>query len=660
VQSSELASVTTQPVGPQGSLAQALAHAQRLLTRDAKLAAAQVAEILRVAPDHPATLMLGADADAILGRGDAALTALRKAAALQPNLPGVWRRLADHLAAVGDDAGAQQAYAQHIRHSVRDPELIAAAHALVEQRIPQAELALRTRLKRAPTDVAAIRMLAEVAARLGRYEDAERLLARCLELAPDFHEARQHYAMVLHRANQPERALAEIERLLRLDPRNPNYRNLKAVLLCRVGDYAPALTLYEHILDEYPKHAKIWLSYGHALKTEGHSERAIEAYRRCVELEPGFGEAWWSLANLKTFRFSDADIASLRTLCARAELDTEQRLHFEFSLGKALEDAQSYAASFEHYARGNALRRTMLPYSADEVSARTRRAIELFDAEFFAARRGHGDPGRDPIFVVGLPRSGSTLVEQILASHTQVEGTMELPEIISITRELRARGPAESPQPYFEALAQLHAAQCAALGARYLERTRIHRRSDAPYFVDKMPNNFAHLALIHLMLPHARIIDVRRHPMACCFSGFKQHFARGQGFSYGLEDIGRYYRDYVRLMAHYDAVLPGRVHRVIYERLVDDTETEVRALLAYCGLPYEQGCLHFHQNPRAVRTASSEQVRRPINRDGMTQWQHYEPWLEPLKRALGPVLAFYPAVPSFMGGAVDVSNDTLR
>jgi tetratricopeptide (TPR) repeat protein len=593
-----------------------------------------------------------------VGHGQAAIAALRQAASAQPAQPGVWRRLGDHLAAVGDDAGAQQAYAQHIRHSVRDPELITAANALVENRIPQAEFALRTRLKRAPTDVAAIRMLAEVAARLGRYEDAEKLLARCLELAPAFHEARQHYAMVLHRANQPERALAEIERLLHLEPHNPNYRNLKAVLLCRVGDYAPALAIYEEILHEFPNHAKIWLSFGHALKTEGHTERAIDAYRRCIALEPGFGEAWWSLANLKTFRFSDADIAALRTQCARADLDTEHRLHFEFTLGKALEDAQAYAPSFEHYAKGNALRRTQLPYSADEVTARTRRAIELFDTDFFAARRGFGDAAPDPIFVVGLPRSGSTLVEQILASHTQVEGTMELPEIISITRELRARGPADRPQPYFEALAQLDAAQCTALGARYLNRTRIHRRSAAPRFVDKMPNNFAHVALIHLMLPNARIVDVRRHPLACCFSGFKQHFARGQGFSYSLEDIGRYYSDYVQLMAHYDAVLPGRVHRVYYERLVEDTETEVRALLDYCGLPYEEACLRFHENPRAVRTASSEQVRRPINREGMAQWQHYEPWLEPLKRALGPVLAFYPAVPSFKGGAVDSANDT--
>ncbi len=667
-------------------------HAERLLARDPDLALAQVVEILRVVPNEPRALHLLGEAEmargqferacgvlqllvaqhphaarahlslgralARAGHGEAAIQALRRAAHLKADLPGVWLALGDHLAAIGDQAGAEEAYAKHVRHSTRDPRLVQAAIALADNEIPTAERLLREHLKQAPTDVAAIRMLAEVAARLARHDDAEVLLARCLQLAPDFHEARQNYALVLHRANKPERALAEIEPLLARDPSNPSTRNLKAVLLCRIGDYEPALKLYAGILEEYPNQAKIWLSYGHALKTAGHGERAVEAYRRCIALEPSFGEAWWSLANLKTYRFSAEDIATLRERLNEPKLSDEDRLHFDFALGKALEDAREYADAFAHYDAANRLRRELVPYSADDNSARMRRARALFDEEFFHQRRGFGAPDRDPIFVVGLPRSGSTLVEQILASHSAVEGTMELPEIISIARGLRGAAETARGTPYFEALARTDAEHCRQLGERYIEHTRIQRRTAAPRFVDKMPNNFAHIALIHSILPNARIVDVRRHPMACCWSGFKQHFARGQNFSYSLTDLGRYYADYVALMAHYDRVLPGRVHRVIYEDLVADTENQVRALLDYCELPFEEGCLRFHENARPVRTASSEQVRRPINRDGIDQWRHFEPWLGPLRSALGRVLDTYPAAPEYVGDAADFRSET--
>ncbi|MFL6592146.1 MAG: sulfotransferase family protein, partial [Luteimonas sp.] len=356
---------------------------------------------------------------------------------------------------------------------------------------------------------------------------------------------------------------------------------------------------------------------------------------------------YWSLANLKTVRFDEADLAAMRAQLARTDLAVEDRFHFEFALGKALEDAGDYAASFAHYAAGNAQRRGIVHYSADETASRVDRTCRVFTREFFTARAGAGCASPDPIFIVGLPRSGSTLLEQILSSHSAVEGTMELPELISLTRDLRKRTHAPESTPYHDVLAALDHAELRALGERYLDRTRVQRRSDAPFFIDKMPNNFAHVGLIHLMLPNARIIDARRHPLACCLSGFKQHFARGQHFTYGLEDIGRYYHDYVRLMAHFDAVLPGRVHRVVYEEMVEDTESQVRRLLAYCGLPFEDGCLRFFENTRAVRTASSEQVRRPIYKEGVDHWRHYEPWLEPLKSALGPVLDAYPQVPQF-------------
>ena len=659
------------------SLDVALNHASRLLASDPELAGQQAAEILRVVDAHPAALLVlaashrlrGRTAEALeilqplvrqqphaalvhyelglalarSGRGDEALAALRSALALKPGLPQAWLALADHLRGIGDAEGADAAYLAYIRHSARDPRLLQAADALAENRLPDAEALLRAWLNQQPTDVAAIRMLAELAVRVGRTGEALHLLERCLELAPGFREARQHYALVLHRDQQSESALAQLDILLADDARNPGCRTLKAAILCRLGEYDAGIALYDALLGEYPNNPRVWMSHGHALKTAGRQHEAIAAYRRSIALDPGFGEAYWSLANLKTFRFGDHEIAAMRAQLARHDLADEHRFHFDFALGKALEDRADYADSFAHYAAGNALRLQAMPYRAGDTSTRVARAKQIYTREFFAGRAHCGDTAPDPIFIVGLPRSGSTLIEQILSSHSAVEGTMELPEIISMTRALR-RG-ADSAASYHEAIAGLPADAFAELGRQFLDRTRVQRKTDAPLFIDKMPNNFLHLGLIHLMLPNAKIIDARRHPLACCFSGFKQHFARGQNFSYSLDDLGRYYRDYVELMAHFDSVLPGRVHRVIYERMVDDTETEVRRLLDYCGLPFEDGCLRFFENDRPVRTASSEQVRRPINRDGIDQWRHYAPWLDPLKAALGPVLEAYPGVP---------------
>jgi len=572
------------------------------------------------------------------GSYDDAIASLRRVADADPHRPQVWRRLADHLDAAGDRDGAADAYLAHVRYAIHDTALMSAAAALHANEIPAAEARLRHHLKQAPTDVVAIRMLAEVAVRIDRVEDAERLLERCLALVPGFREARHNYAVVLHRLNKPVEAIAELDRLLREDPSDPACRTLKAAVLCRTGDYEPAIDIYSSLLAEHPQHAQVWLSSGHALKTAGHADRAIAAYRRCIEIDPDFGEAYWSLANLKTFRFDDAELEAMRTALAREDLKTEHRLHFEFALGKALEDRKEDADSFRHYAHGNALRLGQIPYDADDTTSRLARVRETYTAEFFREREGGGCEAPDPIFIVGLPRAGSTLIEQILSSHSAVEGTMELPEIISITRALRAGGGGK-PGAYHEALAELDADALRRLGEQYLARTRIHRKLGRPFFIDKMPNNFAHIGLIHLVLPNAKIIDARRHPLACCVSGFRQHFARGQNFSYSLEDLGRYYRDYVELMAHFDAVLSGRIHRVVYEDMVEDIEREVRRLLDYCGLPFEDACLRFFDNERPVRTASSEQVRQPIYRSGVDQWRRYEPWLDPLKAALGPALS---------------------
>jgi tetratricopeptide (TPR) repeat protein len=632
---------------PTGTLDLALANATRLLASAPAAAAEQAAEILKVMADQPNALALRGLALGRMGRGEDAIADLRRAVHLKPALPDAWRALGDHYTALEMREAADGAYAQSIRHSTRDPRLMGAALALVENRIPEAETALRDHLKRHPTDVAAIRMLAEVAARIGRYRDAETLLARCLELAPGFSAARQNYAMVLHRQGRSEAALGEVDRLLAEEPRNPGCRNLRAAILARLGEYESSIEQYREVLAEYPGQAKIWMSLGHALKTAGRNAESIEAYTRSIEKAPGLGEAYWSLANLKTFRFSPAQTQAMRTQLAGDGLTTDDRFHFEFSLGKALEDAGEYAESFAHYREGNRLRRGMIRYDADENHAHVERSRRFFTRELFARRAGWGCPAPDPIFIVGLPRSGSTLIEQILASHSQVEGTMELPDVGMLARQVGARTTRPGVSAYPRALEKFSSEEIHELGERYLAQTRIQRKTGAPFFIDKMPNNFAHLGLIHLMLPKAKIIDARRHPLGCCLSGFKQHFARGQTFTYDLAELGRYYRDYVELMAHMDDVLPGAVHRVLYENMVEDTEGEVRRLLDFCGLPFEPAVLKFHENQRAVRTASSEQVRQPIFRDGMEQWKHFEGQLEPLKQALGDVLSAYPAIPSF-------------
>lgn len=665
---------------PVGTLDVALAHARRLLERDARLAAQQAGEILKAVPAHPyARLILGAAhritgqtqaALAVLeplareqpraapvhlelgaalgesGRAAEAVATLRRALLLKPDSPDGWRLLADQLDARGDAAGADQARARFIETANKDARLMDAAAALVRNDLPHAEERLRAHLNGHPTDVAALRMLAEVLGRMRCYAEAEQLLARCLELAPSFEAARHNYAFALNRQGKADQALPEVERLLAKQPRNPGYRNLKAAVLANLGDYLGSIGVYEGVLREFPQQPKVWMSYGHSLRTAGRSAESIAAYRRAIAMEPTLGEAWWSLANLKTFRFSDPDVSALREALARDDLADEDRLHFEFTLAKALEDAAAWEESFAHYARGNALRRQRHLYSADDNSRFVRRSRELFTTEFFAARAGAGVQAPDPIFIVGLPRSGSTLIEQILASHSLVEGTMELPDIPMIARDLAARDESDPDGGFFEAVAALTPGQLRELGERYLARTRVLRRGDAPFFIDKMPNNCLYVGLIQLILPNARIIDARRHPLGCCFSCFKQHFARGQSFTYDLGDLGRYYGDYVALMAHFDTVLPGRIHRVFYESMIGDTEAEVQRLLGYCGLPFEEQCLRFYENERAVRTASSEQVRQPIFQDALEHWRHYEPWLEPLKAALGDVLTAYPAVPT--------------
>lgn len=624
--------------GPVGTLAIALDRTRELLDRQPALAEEQAREILRVIPGQPHALVLQGRALAALGRIDDAIAVLRDATRRDPDSSDAWRALGDQLVIANDDAGADQAYAEQIRCSVNDPTLQQAAIALCDQNLPVAERLLKGHLKQYPTDVAAIRMLAELAGRLARYEDAEALLNRAIQLAPGFTPARFNLATVLHRQGRVPEALAELDRLMATDPDNGAYRNLAAAALTRIGDLDEAITHFEHVLARHPGFAKIWMSYGHALKTIGRQADSIDAYRKCITLEPSFGEVWWSLANLKTVKLGPDDIAAMERALDNSGLKPEDRFHLHFALGKAHEDAGNAEPAFTHYAEGNRLRLEAIHYDPAATSARVDRSIALFTPEFFAARADQGCNASDPIFILGMPRAGSTLVEQILASHPQVEGTQELPDIQMMANRLTK----ESDDSYPAALAELDAATLRTLGEEFMERTRIQRKTQRPFFIDKMPNNWAHVGFIHMILPNAKIIDARRHPLACCFSNFKQHFARGQAFSYNLDHMGRYYADYVRLMAHFDQVLPGRIHRVFYEAMVDDMETEVRSLLDYLGLPFDPACLRFHETDRPVRTASSEQVRQPIYRGGLDQWQRFDPWLDPLRAALGPVLDDYP------------------
>ena len=509
------------------------------------------------------------------------------------------------------------------------PRLVQAAIALNENRLDVAERLLKPHLQEDPFDVAAIRMLAELAGRIGRWKDSENLLRRAVELAPRWTAARANLAVVLGRMGRPAEAMELMDGILADEPDWVGHWNLKAATLARLGDFEESIKLYESVLERAPNQPKAWLSYGHMLKTVGRQDDGIAAYRRAITLKPTLGEAWFSLSNLKTFKFNEDDIAAMEGALAGGELDPEDRFHIDFALGKAMHDLGRTEEAFEHYSKANALRLEGQPYEADDTSRKVAARIAEFDADVLGKPGGSEAP--DPIFIVGMPRAGSTLVEQILSSHSLVEGTSELADIPALS----VFGKSE-----------LSAEQRTELGEKYLRRAGVQRRTDRPFFIDKLPNNWLHIPFILKILPNAKIIDARRHPLGCCFSNFRQHFAHGQDFTYDLSDVGRYYADYVRLMAHIDEVLPGRIHRVIYERMVDDTEAEVRALLDYCGLEFEPACLEFYKTERAVRTASSEQVRRPIYRDATEEWKPYEPYLGPLKDALGDVLDAYPDVPA--------------
>lgn len=574
-----------------------------------------------------------------IGRKDDAIAAYQRAVTHNGALMASWRLLSEFHGAADRTEAANFAHAQFTHLSQLPPELLSVASFIQEGKIYKAEQLCRAFLQKNGHHIEAMRLLAEIGMKFNAYDEAEFLLESCKVLEPENVNAHFDYVKVLRKRQKFEQALVEASELRDKEPGNPEFEMLFANENLAVGNFDQAMLVYEALLSSMPNNPGINLTYGHALKTVGRQDDAITAYRRAYQSKPDCGDAYWSLANLKTYRFEESEIFQMRDREASPMTALDDRYHLCFALGKALEDIGDYRNSFEYYERGNRLKREELKYDPARLSNEMRLQREDVTTDLFQKFEGAGCPDEAPIFIVGLPRAGSTLLEQILASHSQVEGTMELPNIFALAYQLdRNRKVGDEPE-YPGNLQHLSPDDFTRFGEEFIRDTRVYRKKGTPFFIDKMPNNFRHIGLIHLILPNAKIIDARRGAMGCSFSGFKQLFAEGQEFTYGLEEIGEYYKDYVALMDHWDAVLPGKILRVRYENVVADLETQVRRLLDFCNLPFEESCINFHQTERAVRTASSEQVRQPIFKSGVDQWEHFSAYLDPLRAKLGPELA---------------------
>ncbi|NIS88636.1 MAG: tetratricopeptide repeat protein [Woeseiaceae bacterium] len=655
---------------------EAIATAKALLSASRPEDACHVLrDLLREMPEHEDALYVFAVSLRYAGRFEGARAALSKLQQLRPAYGRAWQEQGHLEAALGNTAAAKTAYKKAVarnnsllaswqaleniaieednerllsevvenrrRLAALPPELLSVRNMMSEKRLFKAERLCRAFLKENPQNIEGMRLLADLGVKTGVLDDAEFILESALEFEPDNRFARFDYMNVLYRRQKYAESLQQAKLLLEAQPGNPDYLAAYANQCVAIGNYDEALEIYESLAKQADKNAGLHLVHGHALKTIGRLDEAIASYRLSYLARRDYGDAYWSLANLKTYRFSDSEVESMRWAESLPSTSVEDRIHVCFALGKHYEDSEDFAAAADFYLRGNALKKDELQYKSDAITERLQMQRQVCDTAFFAQRAGSGCNAPDPIFIVGLPRAGSTLLEQILASHSQVDGTLELPNIPALASRLDGRRYKDEDPRYPKILADIPVDKLREFGEAFIEDTRVHRQ-DAPFFIDKMPNNFRHIGLIHLILPNATIIDARRHPMACCFSGFKQLFASGQEFTYGLDEIGRYYRDYVELMDHWDAVLPGKILRVQYEDVVADLETQVRRILEHCGLPFEEACLKFHRTERSVRTPSSEQVRQPIYKAGLEQWRNFEPYLDPLKHALGPVLQRYP------------------
>ncbi len=667
---------TTRPAPDLGSIQ------EKIVAQQFDEALADLADVLQAEPDHPDALYMSAvcrrytrDFDTALqligqlkeispengrahqeeghtyrdmGQPDEALLAYARACRFNPALVASWRGQLKLYERRGLGQQAEQVRRQLDSLQQMPRPLLAVLDLIGQRKLLQAEDICRKFLQKVPHHVEGMRLLADIGMRLGVLDDAEFLLEAALKLEPDNTRVRIDYIQALRKRQKFEAALEQARILLESRPDNLQFKSLFAIESMQTGDYETALGTLDEVLEKLPADPVTLTTKGHAQKTCGNYEDAVESYRAAIDTTPHHGEAYYSLANLKVYGFSDSEIRRMHAQEKDRNLSHMDRVYLNFALGKAYEDKGEFETSFRYYEQGNRLKKFQATYKSEQMSEDLRAQREVCTADFFGRRTGTGYDAPDPIFIVGLPRAGSTLLEQILSSHSQVDGTLELPNILSLSQRLRRRARQEGTSEYPAILDELTGDELETFGRAYIDDTRIHRKG-APYFIDKMPNNFRHIGLIKIILPNAKIIDARRHPMACCFSGYKQLFAEGQEFTYDLSDVGRYYRDYVELMDHWDNVLPGQILRVRYEDVVADIEEQVRRILEYCGLPYEDGCVSFHETRRSVRTPSSEQVRQPIYTSGLDQWRHYEPWLGPLKTALGSVLHRYP-VPAPAGG----------
>jgi len=570
-----------------------------------------------------------------------AILAFERAVQLNPSLPSSWSMLESLYATTGQSAQSLRARDMVRQLSELPREIVAAFSMYADGEAEEAETLIRGFIQAHGNHVEALRLLAKIALDFEIADDASVLLEYILRVAPDHQAARYEYVLVLMKQYRHAEALIHIKQLLEGQPGALAYRLTHATLLSVLSDFEHAIPDFRDLVAANPRDVDLYLAFGNALQTVGDYGAAISTLRRAIDLQPACGDAHWALANLKTYQFSAEELARMRVVEAAQSLRIRDRIHFCFALGKALEDQADYAESFQYYARGNALKKSSVRYLPEAIERMVALQKSVCTDAFFEARQHFGCASADPIFIVGVPRSGSTLIEQILASHSKVQGTMELGDIPRLVSRLQGRATADADPRYPGVLTELSAEDCRHFGEKYIADTRVYRNA-SPYFIDKMPNNFRHLGLIHLILPNARIIDARRDPMSCCFSNFKQLYASGQQFAYSFEDLARYYRAYLELMAHWDAVLPGRVLRVQHEHVALDLENSVRRLLDFCGLEFERGCLDFHENVRPVHTVSSQQVRRPINREGLDQWKHFESWLAPLRERLGDLISPLP------------------
>jgi len=600
-------------------------------------------KLKRLSPDHSRCHQEQGHLYRTRSQFDFALQAYQRACQLNPALEASWKAQFDILSQQGKAQGpqAQQVSAQILRLKNLPRALIAASDLIAEGKLLKAEDICRKVLQKAPRHIEAMRLLADIGSRLGSLDDAEFLLESALEFAPSNTQVRIDYSQVLRKRQKFSAALEQAKVLLDSDPENLQFQSIYAIESMQTGGYERALELFDGILTKLPYDPITLTSKGHALKTCGRQREAIEAYQAAISSRPQHCEAYYSLANLKTYSFSDTEIDAMQKQQDNPQLSHMERVHLCFALGKACEDREDFTRSFGFYEQGNRLKKLQSGYSAEKMTEELARQKDFFTRSHFEETSGQGHDAPDPIFIVGLPRAGSTMLEQILSSHSQVDGTLELPNILSLVQRLRRKGSGTSPQTYPLNIADLDSETLKQFGEEYIQDTQIHRGS-AKFFTDKMPNNFRHIGLIQQILPKAKIIDARRHPVACCFSGYKQLFAEGQEFSYDLSDIGEYYREYDQLMAHWDQVLPGKILRVHYEAVVGDLETQVRRILDFCNLPFEPECLSFHKTERQVRTASSEQVRQPVNRKGVDQWQRFADPLKGLSEQLEDLIASYP------------------